>query len=236
MGFEYGLSIASPNTLTIWEAQFGDFANGAQVMIDQFIVAAEAKWNQMSGLVLLLPHGYEGQGPEHSSARLERFLASCVEGNIQVVQPTTPAQIFHVLRRQVLRDFRKPLVVMSPKSLLRHPKVVSHISDMISPKGFAECLVTQQIKNEAIERVLLCTGKVYYDLLAAYEKQPDAHKNMAIWRLEQIYPFAHWECTKRLKSYVNVKSMVWVQEEPENMGAYPFISAELTKRRGWHIG
>ncbi len=227
MGFDYGVSTANPWMLTIWEAQFGDFTNGAQVIIDQFLVAAEAKWNRMSGLVLLLPHGYEGQGPEHSSARLERFLNLCTNLNIQVCYPTTPAQIFHLLRRQVKREFRKPLVIMSPKSLLRHPKVVSNISEITDSKvGFKEVIGDKEAKSEKVKELLLCTGKVYYDLIEAKEKESGG-RDAAIVRIEQIYPFPDQSLRQIIESYKNLEVIKWVQEEPRNMGAYRFVSSYI---------
>ena len=226
LGFEYGVSAADPWMLTIWEAQFGDFANGAQVIIDQFIVAAESKWNRMSGVVLFLPHGYEGQGPEHSSARLERFLSLCTNNNMQVCNPTTPAQFFHLLRRQVKRDFRKPLVIMTPKSLLRHRKVVSHIDELCSDSiTFNEVLEEKTDNKESITKILLCSGKIYYDLLE--KKQEEEIDNVVIVRLEQVYPFPGLYINKILKQYPNIKDLCWVQEEPRNMGAYRFVRTQM---------
>ncbi len=226
LGFEYGVSAANPWMLTIWEAQFGDFANGAQVIIDQFIVAAESKWNRMSGIVLFLPHGYEGQGPEHSSARLERFLSLCTNKNIQVCYPTTPAQFFHLLRRQIKRDFRKPLIIMSPKSLLRHRKVVSHIDEFCSDTiTFKEVLVDELEDKENVNKVLLCSGKIYYDLLDKKESSGD-NKSLIV-RLEQIYPFPGHYINKILSQYPNIEKLCWVQEEPRNMGAYRFVRTRM---------
>jgi 2-oxoglutarate dehydrogenase E1 component len=221
MGFEYGYSLSDPSSLVIWEAQFGDFANGAQVIIDQFLSTSESKWQRMSGLTLLLPHGFEGQGPEHSSARLERFLQLCGKQNMFVCNLTTPAQIFHALRRQVLWNFRKPLVIMSPKSLLRHPMAVSVIDDF-TKSGFQEVLDDPEAKASAgkIKRVLICSGKVYYDLLAARtEKKRD---DVAIVRLEQIYPWPAARLAEILGQYKGAE-LVWVQEEPRNMGAWSFV-------------
>lgn len=221
MGFEYGNSITDPSFLTMWEAQFGDFANGAQIMIDQFIAAGEAKWQQMSGLVLLLPHGYEGQGPEHSSARLERFLQLSAQNNMSVVNLTTPAQIFHALRRQVKRDFRKPLIVMSPKSLLRHPRATSMISEMANgsfQEVIADTLLTD---NSKVEKVVFVSGKLYYELLEQREKLKD--QKTALVRLEQISPFPHWKIKEIFKMYPNVKKVIWAQEEPQNMGAFTYV-------------
>jgi 2-oxoglutarate dehydrogenase E1 component len=223
MGFEYGYSLAEPKTLTIWEAQFGDFANGAQVIIDQFISTSESKWQRMTGLTLLLPHGFEGQGPEHSSARLERFLQLCGRNNMFVCNLTTPAQIFHALRRQVKRDFRKPMVIMSPKSLLRHPAAISQLKDF-SEGSFAEVLDDPSIESDpqasAIRKVLICTGKVYYDLVAARTAQKKT--DIAIVRLEQIYPWPADRLAQILSRYKNAQ-ISWVQEEPRNMGAWSFV-------------
>lgn len=220
LGFEYGYSTASPNSLVIWEAQFGDFYNGAQVMVDQFIFASESKWKRMSGLVMLLPHGYEGQGPEHSSARLERFLQNCAENNIAVVNMTTPANLFHVLRRQLARDFRKPLIVMSPKSLLRHPKCISPKSDFLSNKCFLEVIDDESANADKVKTVLMCSGKIYYDLL---EKQIELNAdNFAIIRLEQLYPFPEEQMQALMKKYKKA-TWRWVQEEPRNMGAASYI-------------
>jgi len=221
LGFEYGNSISDPSFLTIWEAQFGDFANGAQIIIDQFITSGEAKWYRSNGLVLLLPHGYEGQGPEHSSARLERFLQLCAQHNIQVCNLSTPAQLFHALRRQVKRDFRKPLVIMSPKSLLRHPKVISSKKDL-TDGVFNEVLFEA---NDKAERIIFCSGKLYYDLLA--EKEETKDKKVALVRVEQLYPYPEKEITKALKGFKNATSFVWAQEEPQNMGAYWYIAPKL---------
>ncbi|MGH1469463.1 MAG: 2-oxoglutarate dehydrogenase E1 component [Bdellovibrionales bacterium] len=224
LGFEYGNSISDPKFLTIWEAQFGDFANGAQIIIDQFISSGEAKWYRSNGLVLLLPHGYEGQGPEHSSARLERFLQLCAQNNMQVCNFTTPAQLFHGLRRQMKRDFRKPLVVMSPKSLLRHSKVTSSKKDLTDGK-FME-VIPDTTHTEA-KRVVMCSGKLYYDLLEAQEKSDS--KDVALVRLEQLYPFPEEKLAAVISSYKNATEFVWAQEEPQNMGAYWFIAPKLKK-------
>lgn len=221
MGFEYGNSIWDPSFLTMWEAQFGDFGNGAQIMIDQFIAAGESKWQQMSGLVLLLPHGYEGQGPEHSSARLERFLQLAAQNNIQVVNLTTPAQIFHALRRQTKRDFRKPLIVMSPKSLLRHPRATSMIDEMA--KGSFQEVIADAFVSDAkkIEKVVFVSGKLYYELLEEREKSRD--QKTALVRLEQIAPFPADKVAEVLRLYPNAKKLVWTQEEPRNMGSFQFV-------------
>lgn len=230
MGFEYGNSSSDPTYLTIWEAQFGDFVNGAQIIIDQFISSAEQKWQRMSGLVLLLPHGYEGQGPEHSSARLERFLQLCAQDNMQVMNLTTPAQLFHALRRQMKRDFRKPMIVMSPKSLLRHPKVISKITDF-TEGSFQEVLPDTATTGKAaagVERVILCSGKVYYDLLAAREAlEAKEQAKFALVRVEQLYPFPEHRLVPVLKSYKGLKDVVWCQEEPKNMGSWFMMKPNL---------
>jgi 2-oxoglutarate dehydrogenase E1 component len=221
LGFEYGFSIADPRTLVLWEAQFGDFVNGAQVMIDQFIAAGEAKWLRASGLVMLLPHGYEGQGPEHSSARPERFLQLCAEDNIQVANCTTPANYFHILRRQMLRDFRKPLVLMTPKSLLRHKLAVSGAEDFIGDSHFKRILSDPAApRDEDVRRLVLCTGKVAYDLLQARDGAGD--RSTAIVRIEQLYPFPSEPLTVRLKRMTNLEEVVWAQEEPKNQGYWSF--------------
>jgi 2-oxoglutarate dehydrogenase E1 component len=221
LGFEYGFSLDYPSALVLWEAQFGDFVNVAQVIIDQFIVSAEDKWRRLSGLTLLLPHGFEGQGPEHSSARMERFLALCAEDNIQVVQPTTPAQFFHVLRRQVVRPWRKPLVVFTPKSMLRHPHAVSPLDDLATG-GFRRVLPDPVVTGgKNVRRVLLCTGKLYYELLARREELKKT--DVAIVRLEQLYPFPAKDLKAALAGYRDGTNVVWVQEEPENMGAWRFM-------------
>jgi 2-oxoglutarate dehydrogenase E1 component len=241
LGFEYGFSLADPNTLTLWEGQFGDFVNGAQVVIDQFISSGERKWLRMSGLVMLLPHGYEGQGPEHSSARLERFLQLCAEDNLQVVNCTTPANYFHALRRQMHREFRKPLIVMTPKSLLRHKKAVSKLSDMTEGSSFHRVLwddaqrdtgVTpiKLAPDDKIRRVLLCSGKVYYDLLEAREER--GSDDVYILRLEQFYPWPLKSLMTELARFTNAE-LVWCQEEPKNMGGWTFVDPwlELTLAR-----
>lgn len=226
LGFEYGYAMANPNALVIWEAQFGDFSNGAQVMIDQFIASAESKWRRMNGLVMLLPHGYEGQGPEHSSARLERFLQLCAELNILVANITTPANFFHVLRRQLAFPFRKPLVIMSPKSLLRHPQCISK-TDEILKGNFVEIIDDNYVEPESVKRVLLCSGKIYYDL---YNKQQSENiKDIAIVRLEQLYPLSEKSLNEVLSKYKNNSELVWVQEEPENMGSWTYILKTLRK-------
>ena len=225
LGFEYGYSLADPSTLVLWEAQFGDFVNGAQVIIDQFITSAHVKWGRMSGLVMLLPHGYEGQGPEHSSARMERFLQTCAEDCMQVVNCTTPAQYFHVLRRQMLREYRAPLVIFTPKSLLRHPKAASRVEDFT--KGRFQELIDDQVATQdpdAVRRVILCSGKVYYDLKTEREDRlGDRAAEVAILRLEQIYPWPEDALTAALERYGAASDVVWCQEEPQNMGPWTFI-------------
>jgi 2-oxoglutarate dehydrogenase E1 component len=225
LGFEYGYSLDCPKSLVIWEAQFGDFVNAAQVIIDQFITSAEAKWRRLSGLVMLLPHGFEGMGPEHSSARLERFLTLAAEDNIQIVQPTTPAQYFHVLRRQAIRNWRKPLIVFTPKSLLRHPKVISTLEDCA--RGKFQRVLPDDSKSENVKRILICTGKVFYDL-AAYREE---HKrnDVAIIRLEQLYPLRAGFLEQALKSYAQHTPALWVQEEPANMGAWRYLHEKFGK-------
>lgn len=219
LGFEYGYAMATPNALMIWEAQFGDFANGAQVMIDQFIVSAETKWQRMNGLVMLLPHGYEGQGPEHSSARLERFLQMAADENIIIANVTRSSNIFHLFRRQLAWDFRKPCIVFTPKSLLRHPGVQAPIEEFTSGK-FEEVYGDDYVINKDVKRVLLCSGKVYFDLLE--EQQKSKRKDVAIIRLEQLTPFPKKQLEKELKKYKNAE-LIWVQEEPENMGSWGYM-------------
>lgn len=226
LGFEFGYSLATPDTLVVWEAQFGDFANGAQTIIDQFISSSISKWQRMSGLVLLLPHGYEGQGPEHSSARLERFLQLCAEFNMVVANVTTPANFFHLLRRQMHWEFRRPLVVMSPKSLLRHPQVQSDINELSNSK-FLEVLDDTVVDKMKVKRVLMCTGKVYYDLQAYQQK--NNLQQVAIIRMEQLYPFPMVQLNNVLKHYKNAE-LYWVQEEPRNMGAWFFILNTLADK------
>ena len=226
LGFEYGYATAEPNVLTIWEAQFGDFANGAQVVIDQFITSGESKWGRQCGLTLMLPHGYEGQGPEHSSARIERFLQLCADNNIQVVQPTNGAQIFHVLRRQMIRPFRKPLVIFTPKSLLRNKNATSPLEDLATGT-FQPVIgeVNADIVPADVKRVLLCSGKVYYDLVNARAEQD--RKDVAIFRIEQLYPFAHKAFQAELQKYPNAKELVWVQDEPQNQGPWFYVQHHL---------
>ncbi len=221
LGFEYGYSLDRPAGLIMWEAQYGDFVNAAQVIVDQFIVSAEDKWRRLSGLVLLLPHGMEGSGPEHSSARLERFLSLAAEDNIQIVQPTTPAQYFHVLRRQALRRWRKPLVVMTPKSLLRHPRVVSTLEDL-TVGTYRRVLPDVPLAEGAdVRRVILCSGKLYYEL--EHMRSELGRSDVALVRLEQFYPLPHKELRAALAGYRDATPVVWVQEEPENMGAWRFL-------------
>lgn len=219
LGFEYGFSTAEPNTLTIWEAQFGDFVNGAQVVIDQFIASGEVKWGRASGLVMMLPHGYEGQGPEHSSARIERFLQLCADNNMQVVQPTTAAQIFHLLRRQMVRQFRKPLVIFTPKSLLRNKDAGSSLTDL-TKGGFQTVIGECDDKIDAgkVKRVIVCSGKVYYDLVNARKARNSA--DTAIIRIEQMYPFPHKSFAAELKKFPNATEVVWAQDEPQNQGPW----------------
>ena len=228
LGFEYGYSLADPWTLVLWEAQFGDFANGAQVIIDQFLASGETKWLRMSGLTLLLPHGHEGQGPEHSSARLERYLQLCAERNMTVANLTTPANYFHALRRQVMRNFRKPLVLMTPKSLLRAKLAVSPAIDMTGDSRFRAVInEIDPIAPADVTRVVICSGKVYYDLLA--ERRDSGRTDVAILRLEQIYPFPERTLAFALKQYQNAQSVVWCQEEPENMGAWSFVDRRIER-------
>ena len=224
--YEYGYSLSDPHSLVVWEAQFGDFANGAQIIFDQFLTCSEVKWHRYSGLVVLLPHGYEGQGPEHSSARLERFLQNCARNNIQVCNPTTPAQIFHLLRRQILRKYRKPLIVMTPKSLLRKPEATSKLSEL-SSGIFEEILPDTTVDKSKVERLVLCCGKVYYDLEA---KRNEKKLNVAIARVEQLYPYHEEKISKEINSYPNLKELVWAQEEPLNMGAWLFVEDRLREQ------
>jgi 2-oxoglutarate dehydrogenase E1 component len=237
LGFEYGYAAAEPNTLTIWEAQFGDFANGAQVVIDQFIASGEVKWGRVNGLVMMLPHGYEGQGPEHSSARLERFMQLCADTNMQVVQPTTASQIFHLLRRQMIRQFRKPLIIMTPKSLLRHKDAASPLIEFT--KGEFQTVIPESdasIDPQSIERVIICSGKVYYDLVK--QRTDKKLENAAIVRIEQLYPFPHKAVTNVIKTYPNVTELVWCQDEPQNQGAWFFVQHNLLENmsEGMRLG
>ncbi|MFV0645036.1 MAG: 2-oxoglutarate dehydrogenase E1 component, partial [Sphingomonadaceae bacterium] len=237
LGFEYGFALADPKTLVLWEAQFGDFANGAQIIIDQYIAASEAKWLRANGLVMLLPHGYEGQGPEHSSARLERFLQLCANDNIQVCNITVPANYFHVLRRQMMRPFRKPLVIMTPKSLLRHPMAKSTADEFTGESHFRRIVSdTTEIADSKIKRLVLCSGKVAYDLL---EKRDEAGlDDVSIVRIEQLNPFPGDPLAVRIKRMTSLEEIVWCQEEPQNNGAWFFVdrrielSAEAAGKKG----
>jgi 2-oxoglutarate dehydrogenase E1 component len=230
MGFEYGFSTTEPHCLTIWEGQFGDFCNGAQVIIDQFISSGEAKWGRLSGLTLFLPHGYEGQGPEHSSARLERFLQLCAEYNMQVCVPSTPAQMFHMLRRQMVRPLRKPLIVMTPKSLLRHPMSVSRLEELATGGFYSVIDDIDDLKASAVTRVVLCSGKVYFDLLKA--RREVKAETVAVVRLEQLYPFPSEEYEAILRKYSNAREIVWCQEEPQNQGSWYQIRHRLQSKLG----
>lgn len=225
LAYEYGYSSAEPNALVIWEAQFGDFANGAQVVFDQFISSSEAKWGRYCGLAVFLPHGYDGQGPEHSSARLERYLQLCAEENIQVCVPSTPAQMFHMLRRQVIRPYRKPLIVMSPKSLLRHKLSTSSLDDL---KGGFKTVIDEidDLDNEHVTRLLVCCGKVYYDLLE--QRRANKLENIAIARIEQLFPFPRTEMKAVIESYPKLEEVVWVQEEPKNQGSWYYMQSRGT--------
>jgi 2-oxoglutarate dehydrogenase E1 component len=225
LGFEYGYSVHAPEALVLWEAQFGDFANVAQVVIDQFLVAARAKWRQEPGLVLLLPHGYEGQGPEHSSARLERFLQLAAEDNIRIVNCTTAAQYFHILRLQAktLDAYRRPLIILTPKSLLRQPKAASSL-DALSHDRFHPLLLDEWEEDRSrVERLLLCSGKIAVDLIAAADKAPEPPRGTALARLELLYPFPERDVAAVIGRFPNLREVIWVQEEPQNMGAWPFI-------------
>jgi 2-oxoglutarate decarboxylase len=245
LGFEFGYSVADPLSLVMWEAQFGDFANGAQIMIDQFIASAEMKWGQPSGLVMLLPHGYEGQGPEHSSARIERFLTLSAENNMLVANVTTPAQYFHLLRRQMYggpdrRGTRKPLIVFTPKSLLRHPRATSTLHDFTAG-GFSEVIGDPAGTDPTtVSRVVFCSGKVYYDLLAAREERKADH--VALIRVEQLYPFAASQARDILARYADTSEVVWAQEEPRNMGGWRFMREQIqplldaTRREVRYVG
>ncbi|MFG0255441.1 MAG: 2-oxoglutarate dehydrogenase E1 component, partial [Rhodopirellula sp. JB053] len=231
LGFEYGYSLDAPSGLCVWEAQFGDFWNVAQVIVDQFIASAEDKWDRLSGLVMLLPHGFEGQGPEHCSARIERWLAMAAEHNIQICQPTTPSQYFHLLRRQVLRKWRKPLIVLTPKSLLRHPEVTSPL-EIVANGSFQKILPDRKVPLEGARRLLLCTGKIYYDLLQ--ERFDREIENVPIMRVEQLYPLAIEELMAALEGLPDGTEVRWIQDEPENMGAWPYMKFkfgdELSRR------
>jgi len=221
LGFEYGYSLADPNTLVLWEAQFGDFANGAQIIIDQFIMPGERKWMQMSGLVLLLPHGHEGMGPEHSSARIERFLQSASEDNIQILNCTTPASYFHALRRQLHRKFRKPLIIFTPKSTLRHPNNVSNLVEFTGRTSFHR-IITEEVKNT--KRVIFCSGKIFYELDDFRTEKKI--KGIKIVRIEQLYPFPFDTIKEVFKQHKECE-FLWVQEEPKNMGPWAFVKSRL---------
>jgi len=227
MGFEYGYATTDPGVLVIWEGQFGDFANGAQVIIDQFISSGESKWGRYCGLTLLLPHGYEGQGPEHSSARLERYLQLCAESNMSVCVPSTPAQMFHLLRRQMLRSFRKPLIVMTPKSLLRHELAVSSLAELQDGPFKLAIDEVDELDAAKVRRVVFSSGKVYYDLLKA--RRAAKKDDVALVRLEQLYPFPVAEYEAIIKKYGNAKEIVWCQEEPQNQGAWYQIRHQLDR-------
>jgi len=228
VGFEYGYSTSEPNELVVWEAQFGDFANGAQVVIDQFIAAGEVKWGRICGMVLLLPHGYEGQGPEHSSGRIERYLQLCADNNMQVCVPATPVQMFFLLRRQMIRPFRKPLVIFSPKSLLRHKESVSPLAEFAESKFIAvNAEWDADIKPENVKRVIACSGKVFFDLMAGRKER--SIKDTAIVRIAQLYPFPHDEFQEQITLYRNAGEVVWCQEEPANQGAWYWIQRYLLR-------
>ncbi|MBU0678217.1 MAG: 2-oxoglutarate dehydrogenase E1 component, partial [Verrucomicrobia bacterium] len=236
LGFEFGYSTTDPQTMVVWEAQFGDFVNVAQVVIDQFICSSEVKWGRLSGMVLMLPHGWEGQGPEHSSARLERFMQLCAQENIQVCHPTTPAQIFHMLRRQMIRQFRKPLIIMSPKSLLRRKISFTSLDDLCQGRFQVVIGEVDEMRNEDVERVVLCSGKVYYDLLE--ERRKTDNPRVALVRIEQLYPFPRVRLMEELERYANAKELVWAQEEPMNQGAWYSIQHHLREcmRQGQSLG
>ena len=228
LGFEFGYAMANPQALVIWEAQFGDFANGAQVMIDQFISSAETKWNRWNGLVMLLPHGYEGQGPEHSNARPERYLQLCADNNMYVANVTTPANLFHIMRRQLALPFRKPLIVMSPKSMLRHPLCVSPMEDLISGK-FQETIADTFAKPKKVKRILLCTGKIYYELLE--KQQAEQRDDVAIIRVEQLHPLPQKQLEALIAQYSKTAKVFWVQEEPFNMGGWTYMLRMFTSQK-----
>jgi 2-oxoglutarate dehydrogenase E1 component len=230
MGFEYGYALSSPNTLTIWEAQFGDFSNGAQIMIDQYLSSAEDKWKLQNGLILMLPHGYEGQGSEHSSARLERYLQLCAKDNMFVANCTTPANLFHILRRQLATKFRKPLVLFTPKSLLRHPKVISKTSDLVN--GEFLTVIDDKDKEKNIKSLVFCSGKFYYDLL--YYKRVQKISNVAIVRIEQLFPLPVKEINNIIDSY-SYDEIVWAQEEPRNMGAWGYLLMHLDIAKNFRV-
>jgi len=221
LGFEYGYASNDPNTLVIWEAQFGDFANGAQVVIDQFIASGEVKWGRVNGITLMLPHGYEGQGPEHSSARVERFMQLAADTNMQLVQPTTASQIFHVLRRQMVRNLRKPLIIFTPKSLLRNKDAASPLTEFT--QGSFQTIIPDHkpLAGDKVKRVVVCSGKVFYDL--SKKREEKCIDDVAIMRVEQLYPFPHKVFAAELKKYPNATEVVWTQDEPQNQGAWFFV-------------
>jgi 2-oxoglutarate dehydrogenase E1 component len=221
LAFEYGYASTDPHTMVIWEAQFGDFANGAQVVIDQFIASGEVKWGRVNGITMMLPHGYEGQGPEHSSARLERFMQLSADTNMQIVQPTTASQIFHVLRRQMVRNLRKPLVIFTPKSLLRNKDAASPVSEFT--KGSFQTVIPEnkELKADKVKRIVACSGKVYYDLVKKREEK--GADDVVILRVEQLYPFPHKAFSNEIKKYPNATDIVWCQDEPQNQGAWFFV-------------
>jgi 2-oxoglutarate dehydrogenase E1 component len=229
LGFEYGYSLADPATLTIWEAQFGDFVNGAQVIIDQFISSAHAKWQRMSGLVMLLPHGFEGQGPEHSSARIERFLQMCADDNFHIANCTTPAQYFHLLRRQMRRNYRAPLVVFTPKSLLRHAQATSRPEELA--RGSFRTVLTDEralLAPSAVQRIIFSSGKVYYDLAAEREQRwPEGDSPVALVRVEELYPWPEQALAETVQAFSSADRVVWAQEEPANMGAWTFVRERI---------
>jgi len=227
LGFEYGYATAEPDSLVLWEAQFGDFANGAQVVIDQFIASGEVKWGRLCGLVMLLPHGYEGQGAEHSSGRIERYLQLCADYNIQVCIPSTPAQMFHLLRRQMLRPYRKPLIVFTPKSLLRSKDAASPLAELTDGHFQPIIAEAEQLDNKKVRRIIACSGKVYYDLLAA--RRSKEKMDMAIIRIEQLYPFPHDDFVAQINAYPSATEVVWCQEEPGNQGAWHRIQHYLLR-------
>ena len=232
VGFDYGYAMASPDTLTIWEAQFGDFSNGAQIMIDQYISAAEDKWKLQNGLVMLLPHGYEGQGAEHSSARMERYLQLCAKDNMFVADVTTPANLFHLLRRQMKADYRKPLIVFTPKSLLRHPKVVSSVDEFVNG-SFQTVIDDAEASVKKVKTLVFCTGKFYYDLLAA--KEEGKREDVALVRIEQLFPLPTSEMRKIMDKYSSAEEVVWAQEEPRNMGAWSHLLLHFEEARTFRV-
>ena len=232
VGFDYGYAMASPNTLTIWEAQFGDFSNGAQIMIDQYISAAEDKWKLQNGLVMLLPHGYEGQGAEHSSARMERYLQLCARDNMYIADVTTPAQMFHILRRQMKVNFRKPLIIFTPKSLLRHPKAVSSVSEL-ADGVFKEVIDDESADVKKVKSLVFCTGKFYYDLLSA--KEEHSRDDVALVRVEQLFPVPAEQMRGIIKKYENANDIVWAQEEPRNMGAWSHMMMHFSESQKFRV-